>query len=186
MLEMGRRERMVVAIGLITAVVAGAGAGGFDSVDVQSVLFAVSSLGWVTATGLLALRHAARSEFVAAAGFLVLTIAEPLLWVSGRPGDPGYDAGFAGGVMFYVPGLMMLAVSGVYHVAVRLFAALGAVVWAVGSIRYLVGGSFADTDPLALAGYSLLSVAFIGVAAAVLRHSQPFDIPIPTEVREPT
>lgn len=171
---MGRGERIVIGIGLSVAVAAGAGAGGFESVDIQVALFALSSLGWVMATGILALRHAARSQFVVAAGFLVLTIAETLLWVSGRSGDPGYETGFAGGAMFYVPGLMLVAAPGVYHWVVRAFAALGSVVWAAGSVGYLTGGSLAHTDPVAMVGYALVSVAFIGVAVAAFRRSPPF------------
>jgi hypothetical protein len=140
-------------------------------VTIQSVLYAVSSLGWVVATAILACRHVARGEFIVASGFLVLTIAETLLWGNGRPGDPGYEPGFASGVMFYVPGLLLVGIPAVYPILVRVFAALGAAAWAVGSGIYLTGSEFSSTDPLAFVGYILLSVAFIGVAVVTFRGS---------------
>ncbi len=164
-----RSERRVIAIGLLVAVAAGIAGGGFESVSVQTVLYALSSLGWVVATAILAFRHGERGEFIVGAGFLVLTIAETLLWVNGRTGDPGYETGFAGGAMFYVPGLLMLGLPSVYPWLIRMFAVLGAGAWAVGSVAFWTGSGFASTDPLALGGYGLLSAALVGVAVVTLR-----------------
>jgi hypothetical protein len=164
---------LVIGVGLLVAVVSGIAGGGFESVSVQTVLFAVSSLGWVVATAILAFRHGRRGEFVVGAGFLILTIAETLLWVNGRTGDPGYEIGFAGGAMFYVPGLLMMGLPAVYHWLVRVLAVVAAGVWAVGSVAFWTGSGFASTDPLALVGYALLSAAFVGVVVATLRGNEP-------------
>jgi hypothetical protein len=160
----GRVERVIIGSGLLIAVVAGLAGRGFESVATKSVLFALSSVGWVTATAILAFQQAHRGELTVAAGFLILTIAETLLWVSGRPGDPAYEVGFAGGAMFYVPGLLMIGVPAVFPWIIRALAILSAGAWTLGTARFLTGSGFSDTDPLAIAGYSLISAFFAGVA----------------------
>lgn len=164
-------DALLVAIGLLVAVGAGLSGGLFEAGSTQSVLYALSSLGWVVATALLCLRHARRGESTVAAGFMLLTIAEAMLWAGGRPGDPGYLAGFAGGTMFYVPGLLLVGLPAVYSLLVRTTAVLGAGVWAVGAAISLTGGEFAGTDPLALVGYTLVSLAYVGVAVRALRQA---------------
>lgn len=162
-------DRKIIGVGLVVAVAAGITAGGFESVDTVTVLYAISSVGWVVATALLAARHIQSGESVLAAGFIILTVAESLLWVSGRPGDPDYDAGFAGGAMFYVPGLLLIGLPSAYHWVTRLLAVAGAVVWSVAVAGYLTGSGLNDDDPVALAGYTLLSATFVGIALRVMR-----------------
>jgi hypothetical protein len=166
-----RSLNVVVAGGLLTAVFAGIAGSSISSVTPQSFLYAVSSLGWVAATAVLARLHGTLGEPLVAAGFLVLTIAECLLWVNGRPGDPYYELGFAGGTMFYVPGLLMVAASPVYHRAIRLSMLLAAGVWGVAAIRFLAGSAIESGDALAVAGYVLVSLGFGGVAVSVQRGS---------------
>jgi hypothetical protein len=165
---MARGERLVVGVGLLVAVAAGIAGGAFESVAAQSTLYAASSVGWVMATALLALHHARRGELSVAAGFLILTIAETLLWVSGRPGDPDYELGFAGGVIFYVPGLLLIGLPRAYQGVIRALAVLSAGAWGFGAGKYLVGSEFSSSEPLALAGYILLGVAFVGIAVVTL------------------
>lgn len=178
---LGKGQRRTVAIGLLIAVATGVAAGGFESVSVQSPLFALSSTGWVIATAILVFHHGQRFELTVAAGFLILTVAETLLWVNGHPGDPGYEAGFAGGAMFYVPGVLLAAAPGVYPPWIRAFGVLAGGVLAVGAARFLTGSGFAHTDPLAMAGYGLISAFFLGVAWVTLRGS-PTSPPEPARV----
>jgi hypothetical protein len=161
--------RLAIVVGLLVAVGAGIAAGSFKSLAAQTVLYAMSSVGWVTATSILAFKHALRSEAIVAAGFLILTVAETLLWVNGYPDSATYEAGFAGGVMFYVPGLLLAAAPTVYPRVIRLLALLAAGAWTMGTARFLLGSEFAHADPLAIAGYVLISSFFLGVAWATLR-----------------
>ena len=168
-----RGERMLVAALLVLAVVPGIAGGSFDALSARAFLFAASSLGWVGATAILAARLIRIGEHVVGAGFLVLTIAETLLWVNGRDdADPAYLAGFAGGTMFYVVGLLMIAAPRAYPLVVRLLATGGAVAWAIQAGRFLTGAETLVTDPVAYAGYVLVSATFIAVAIVTIRDGR--------------
>jgi hypothetical protein len=162
-------ERQLVVGGLIVAVVGGIGGSAVSGADAELALFAASSLGWVVATGLLTLRHAQRNELVVATGFLILTVAETLLWTNGRIDSPGYADGFAGGAIFYVPGLLLLAAPLVYNWVVRVLAAAAGGVWAAAVIPYFTGSELTHDSTISGIGYAALSATFLGVAWVVLR-----------------
>lgn len=157
-------EANVIVGGLALAVVAGLAGGGFNSVSSQSVLFAVSSIGLVVAAATLALHHTQQGHVLVSAGFLVLSVAEVMVWAGGRPRDPGYRAAFGGGVLFYVPALLLAAVPPAYPWVVRGFGISAAAMWAVGAYRHLTGAEFSDTGPLAVSSYVVMSAFFVGVA----------------------
>lgn len=163
-------ERQLIVGGLVIAVAGGLAGSAITGTDPKLVLFAVSSLGWVVATALLTLRHTRRSELVVAAGFLILTIAETLLWTNGRVDHPDYAVGFAGAVLYYVPGFLLLAASPVYHWVIRVLSAGATVVWAAAVIPYLFNGSHLNYDStISGIGYAALSATFLGVAWVTLR-----------------
>lgn len=165
----GQKEARIAASGLIAGVVFGIGGSAVTAVTPQAVLYAISSLGWVIGTVVLATSLIRDGDYLAAGGFALLTVAEPLLWVSGRPGSPDYVDGFGGGTMFYVPGLVLLAMSPSLTRLPKLLAAISAAVWAIGASRFLSGAGFADTDPLATVGYVSISAFFVSVAVSLLR-----------------
>lgn len=167
----GAGERVIVVVGLVVAVAAGIAAGGFESLAAQTSLYALSSLGWIVATAILASHHLRNGESMVAAGFLILTIAETLLWVNGYPGGPGYESGFAGGSMFYVPGVLLVCAPTAYPLLTRVLGMVAGALWAVGAVRFLTGSEFAHTDPLAVAGYVAISAFFLGVAWVTYRGS---------------
>jgi hypothetical protein len=71
--------------------------------------------------------------------------------------------------MFYVIGLLMIAAPRLYPLVVRLLAAGGAVAWAIQAGRFLTGDETLITDPVAYAGYVLVSATFIAVAIVTIR-----------------
>lgn len=164
-----RKESRIAAMGMLAGVVFGIGGSSVTGVTAQAVLYAVSSLGWVSGTAILAVALVRAGNVLGGAGFLILTVAETLLWVSGRPGGSDYVDGFGGGTMFYVPGLLLLAASSTLGRLQRLSAAASCVVWAVGASQFLSGAGFADTDRLAIAGYVTISAFFVAVAVPLLR-----------------
>lgn len=168
-IDIGRREVRIAALGLLVGVVFGIGGSSVSGVTPQSVLYAISSIGWVIGTAILVAASIKAGHLLAGAGFALLTVAEPLLWVSGRPGGPDYSDGFGGGTMFYVPGLLLLAASVDLGRIPRLLAAVSSLVWAVGASLFLSGRGFADTDPLATAGYVATSAFFVWIAISLLR-----------------
>lgn len=169
--EQRRADTTLIVVGLAVAVILGIGGSSFTAQTAQGILYALSSLGWVIAAALLTVRHVAASENIAAAAFMVLTIAETLLWVSGRPGDPNYLVGFAGGTMFYVAGFFLLGLSPSYSKAVRGLSLATALTWGIYSTRFLVGGELTATDPISLAGYVLVGATFVGVILATRKRA---------------
>jgi hypothetical protein len=165
-----RAERITIVVGLLTAVGAGMAAGMFESVTAQTLLYAASSLGWVVATAILALRHVESADWIVAAGFMILAVAEMLLWVGGRPGDLAYESAFAGGAMFYAPGLLMVGIPPVYGRIVRFFSLAAALVWALFTALYFTGSDVSSTGLLAIAGYVLVSGVFVGISVPILRR----------------
>jgi hypothetical protein len=132
-------------------------------------MYAWSSLGWVIGAALLASRHIRSGDGLTGAGFVILTVAEALLWVSGRPDSPDYVDGFGGATLFYVAGLLLVGLGRTYPLLIRLLAAGTAVVWAIGAVGFLDGSGFSYNDPLALIGYPMISLFFLSVAIPLLR-----------------
>lgn len=155
-------ERAVITAGLLMAVVPGFAGGQVGPGTMQTTLYALSSFGLVAATMLLALRHLRQGQTLAAAGMAILAMAEMLLWVGGRPGDPGYDVTFAGGVMFYVPALLLISIPKVLPWLVRVMGILASLPWAMFSARFLSGQTPSYADALATVGYALLGITMIG------------------------
>ncbi len=163
------KEARIAALGLLVGVVFGIGGSSMVDPTGQSVLYAISSLGWVIGTSILAAAFLNAGSVLAGAGFVILTVAETLLWVSGRPGGADYADGFGGGTMFYIPGLALLAISPAVGRLQRSLAAVSGVVWAVGASQFLTGVGFADTDPLATVGYVAISAFFVSIAVPLFR-----------------
>lgn len=162
-------ERNVVAGGLVVAVTFGIAGSSVDQGDAQVTLYAASSLGWVIATAILVMRRSSSGDRLEAAGFLLLTIAEPLLWVSGRTVDPSYVDAFAGASMGYAAGLGLLTLGSAYPTAVRVLSSLGAGAWLIYFVRYVTGTDLALDDANNVIGYILLSGAFVGIAVVEYR-----------------
>lgn len=162
-------ERNVVAGGLVVAVVFGIAGSSVEEGDPQVTLYAVSSFGWVIATALLAVRRSGRGDRLEAAGFLLLTIAEPLLWVSGRTVDPGYVDAFAGASMGYAAGLGLVALGSAYPAVVRVLSSVAAGAWLLYFLRYVSGTDLTLDDANNVIGYVLLSAAFGGIAVVEYR-----------------
>ncbi len=137
----------------------------------QSVLFGLSAIGLILGSVLLAVEHASSGHRLAAAGFALLALGETRVL---NPTDvAGGEGSFAVGVLLYVPGLLMIALSTWAPRWVRLLGAAAAVPFAAHSLAYLSGASVDSTGPLAGIGYALLTTTILGWILAVLRPSTP-------------
>ena len=117
----------------------------------QSLLFAVSSVGLVTASVLAAVRAIPRGEDLLASGFATFALAEVVLWATGAPGA-GSEASFATGAMFYVPALLLLALTSSLPLWSRLAGALAAIPFGVHAVRFIAGHDVTSEGALAVAG----------------------------------
>jgi hypothetical protein len=166
-------ERMTIAGGLLIGVVLGMVGNIPQEGWLQTLLYAVSSIGLVVASALFVLREARRGGEFVPAGFAIFTIAEIIVWVGGGPTGPGGEAPFAAAALFYVPALLLISVPPRFPFWARAAGALAAVPFGIHAMVYLVGGNPAEI--LQIVGYLLLSVAVIGWAVDVVRSTRAAD-----------
>ncbi len=163
--------RPIIAAGLVVGAVLGFAGNFVEHGNTQSVLYAVSALGLILASVLLAVEHASLGHRFAASGFALLALGETRVL---NPTDvPGGEGSFAAGVLLYVPALLLIALSTWAPRWVRLVGAVAAVPFAAHSLVHLGGGAIDSTDPLAGIGYTLFTVTVIGWVLTVLRSEKP-------------
>lgn len=163
-------ERVIVAGGLLVGVVLGMAGNVPQEGWLQTILYAVSSIGLAVAGVLLVLREARRGADLVAAGFAIFAVAEIIIWVGGGTTGPGGEAPFAAATLFYVPALLLISTPPRFALWARAAGALAAVPFGVHAVVYLLGGNPAEI--LEIAGYILLSVAVIGWAVDVVRSTR--------------
>lgn len=163
-------ERVTIVGGLLVGVVLGMAGNIPQEGWLQTVLFAVSSIGLTVAGVLLVLREARRGADLVAAGFAIFAIAEVILWTGGGSTGPGGEAPFAAAVLFYAPALLLISAPPRFAFWARAAGALAAVPFGVHAVVFLLGGT--PTEILQITGYLLLSVAVIGWAVDVVRSTR--------------
>lgn len=162
--------RAIIVGGLVVGAVLGLGGNFVEHGDIRSVLYGLSALGLILASVLLAVEHASTGHRRAAAGFALVALGETRVL---NPTDvPGGEASFAVGVLLYVPGLLMIALSPWAPRWVRLIGAIAAIPFAVHSLIYLSGGAVDSTDPIAGVGYALFTITIIGWILTVHRSQR--------------
>lgn len=134
----------------------------------QTVAHGISSIGLVVASALLALSFLRRGRDAVAAGFLLLTIAEIVLWNNGREGQIA-TIGFAASVLFYAPALLLVSLPPAFPVWSRAAGALSGLAFGAHGGLFLLGSPQPPDGPIAIAGYALLTVALVGWIVATLR-----------------
>lgn len=160
----------IIVGGLVVGAVLGFGGNFFERGPVQSILYAVSAAGLILASVLLAMGHASAGRRLAAAGFALLALGETRVL---NPTDaPAGEDSFAVGVLLYVPGLLLIALSGWAPLWVRVLGAAAAAPFAAHSLIYLGGGAVDSAGPLAGIGYALLTVTIVGWVVTVLRSEE--------------
>lgn len=162
--------RHVIVGGLVVGAVLGFGGNFFERGPVQSLLYAISAAGLILAAVLLSLEHASAGRRLTAAGFALLALGETRVL---NPTDaPAGEDSFAVGVLLYVPGLLLIALSGWAPRWVRLLGAAAAVPFAAHSLSYLGGGAVDSSGPLAGTGYALLTLTVVGWILTVRRSQE--------------
>ncbi len=171
-LPRGRRsDRWVIAIALGIGAVLGQAGGMVGHGPAQNVLWAMSSVGLVVGCILVGAHQARGGNDLVAAGFATLAIGEALIWAGGPVTGPGGRTSFAGGVLFYVPALLLISVPRGLPLMVRLTGAIGVLPWALYAALFLTGRDPSPTGAIAIAGYILLTAAVVGWIIAVVRSS---------------
>ena len=160
--------RWAVVAGLAMGVVLGMSGNFFKPGAVQNFLYALSSMGLVAAVPVLAIRQARAGRMLPAAGFIVLAVAEMLIWTGG----PGSLASFAAGVMFYVPALLLISLPSGLPPAARIIGAVAALPWAIFAGAYLIDPKAAPILALQIVGYLLFSAAAVSWLVVAVRDRE--------------
>lgn len=162
--------RSIVVGGLALGAVFGFGGNFFEQGNTQNVMYAISALGLIVASVLLALQHVSAGRALAAAGFVLLALGETRLL---NPTDvPGGEASFAVGTLLYAAALLVIALSRWAPLWVRALGAVAAVPFAAHGFIHLGGGDVDSTGALAGIGYALFTVTIIGWILTVLRSDK--------------
>lgn len=161
--------RLVIAVGLVVASGAGVAASLLLSDGWREAGWYVSSVGLITACGLLTARAAAQGRGTLATGFGLLALAEAVMSAGGLSTDPGSPSAFAHGVGLYVPALLLVASSDGTPRWGRAAAVASALAFAVHALQFLIGRDPGNLGTAVLAGYTLLSVTFASWIVSLYR-----------------
>lgn len=157
----------MIVTGLAVGAVLGFGGNFVPPGNIQSILFALSALGLILASVLLAIEHITAGHRIVAAGFVLIALGETRVL---NPTDaPEGEASFAVGVLLYAPGLLLIALSAWTPLWVRFVGGITGVLFAAYSLVYLAGIEIESTGMFAGIAYALFTITIVGWIITVLR-----------------
>ena len=171
--ESSMSHRILIIVGLAIGAVLGFGGGFLPAGPPQNIAYAISSLGIIMGSALLAGWFAHRGRTIVAVGFALLALAEGINFsgiflLASAPNFPGAYT-FAAGVALYAVALPLASIPPAFPLWTRIVGTLAAIPFASHALLWLLGRSPAPSGPLATIGYVLLIVAIVGWMITVLR-----------------
>lgn len=172
-IESSLSHRILIVVGLAIGAALGFGGNFLPTGPLQNIAYAISSLGIIMGSALLAAWLARREHIIVAVGFGLLALAESinlpgLFLLASTPTFPGAYT-FAAGVALYAVTLPLASVPPAFPLWTRIIGTLAAIPFAAHALLWLLGRSPAPSGPLASIGYVLLTVAIVGWIITVLR-----------------
>jgi hypothetical protein len=131
--------------------------------NVRAVLWAVDGASLIVATSLLALMYFRKGKDCVSAGFLVYAIGEAVM-LGGTAGSLEASVPtFAAGTALWSAALALTCVPGVFVIWTRIAGLIGAVLFAITSLRIFAGEQLLPiSKPLPTMAYPFLVLTFIG------------------------
>jgi hypothetical protein len=171
--ESSMSHRILIVVGLAIGAVLGFGGNFLPAGPPQNIAYAMSSLGIIMGSALLAAWLARREHTIVAVGFALLALAEGtsfsgLFLVASAPTFPGAYT-FAAGVALYAVALPLASIPSTFPLWTRIVGVLAAIPFAAHALLWLLGRSPAPSGPLASIGYVLLVITIVGWIITVLR-----------------
>lgn len=173
-IESSMPYRILIVVGLAIGAVLGFGGNFLPVGPVQNVAYALSSLGIIMGSALLAAWFARQGKSIVAVGFALLALAESislsgLFLLASAPTFSGASASFSAGVALYSLAFPLASVPPAFPLWTRIVGALAAIPFAAHALLWLLGRAPDPSGPLASIGYVLLIVTIVGWIITVLR-----------------
>jgi hypothetical protein len=171
--ESSMPHRILIIVGLAIGAVLGFGGKFLPAGPPKNIAHALSSLGIIMGSALLAAWFARQGKSTVSVGFALLALAEGIILsgpflLASAPTFPGAYT-FAAGVALYAVALPLASVPPAFPLWTRIAGALAAIPFAAHALLWLLGRSPAPSGPLASIGSVLLIVAIVGWMITVLR-----------------
>jgi hypothetical protein len=172
-IESSMPYRILIVVGLAIGAVLGFVGNFLPSGPPQNVTYALSSLGIIMGSALLAAWFARQGKSTVAVGFALLALAESIgfsgIFLSASAPTFPADYTFAAGVSLYTVALPLISVPPAFPLWTRIIGTLVALPFAAHALLWLLGRSPDPSGPLASIGYVLLIVTMVGWIITVLR-----------------
>ncbi len=155
--------KLVAVIGLALGGILGMAGTFVGSQNLRAVLWAIDGTSLIVATSLLALMYFRKGNDSVAAGFLVYAIGEAVM-LGGTAGSLEASVPtFAAGTALWSAALALTCVPGVFVIWTRIAGLIGAVLFAITSLRIFAGEQLLPiSKPLPTMAYPFLVLTFIG------------------------
>jgi hypothetical protein len=154
---------VVAATGLALGAILGMAGTIVTGQNLRAVLWAIDSVGLIVATVLLALMYFRKGNDCVAAGFLVYAIGEGVMFSGTAASLAESVPAFAAGTALWSAALLLTSVPKEFALWTRLAGTIGALLFAVTSIRIFCGEPLLPiSHPLPFFAYPFLVLTFAG------------------------
>jgi len=166
-----RALNRLAAVGLLVGAAFGLAGTLVGSPHVQASLWAIDSVGLVTATSLLSLKYFRAGSQIVAAGFLVFAIGEGVLLSGTAAGPSGSVPAFAAGTALWAAALALISAPRMLPSWLRLLGAAAACLFATTAARIYAGEPLLPTSsPLPFLCYPFLVATLLGWTWMLIRE----------------
>ena len=163
--------KIVVVLGLALGAILGMAGTMVTAQNVRAICWAIDSTALIVATSVLALTYFRKGCDAVAAGFLVYAIGEAVMLGGTAGALEASVPSFAAGTALWSAALLLTAAPKVFALWTRLAAFVGAVLFAITSVRIFCGELVLPTSkPLPYFAYPFLVLTFVGWIWATLRQ----------------
>jgi hypothetical protein len=167
----GKKLNIVAAAGLAVGAVFGLAGTIVTHPHLQAALWGIDSVGLVTAAALLTVKFLRKGCDVIAAGFLIFTIGESVIFSGTAAGVVGSIPSFAAGSALWAAALVLISIPKEFSTGVRMIGIATAILFAVTSARMFWGEPLLPTSsPLPFFGYPFLVITIIGWITYLLKE----------------
>ncbi|MCB0667245.1 MAG: hypothetical protein KDC80_15565 [Saprospiraceae bacterium] len=159
---MNTKRNVIAAIGLGIGVVFGMSGLAFDNPRTQLIFWVISGVGFTTGLALMAVKYLQQGKDLAAAGFLLFSIAECISTLTAAAEKATSDATFAGCMLFYTVGFFFICLPNRYAMWIRITGIISASLFLVAACRFYLGYGISPNDTLPGIAYGFLTVTILG------------------------